>query len=113
MGEGLPNLIALEEEIDEMVEVLTGRQPPPIDVGIPTLAEVSNAFLSRLREIEVEIYRCEREGQVIRGSKLYRFRTGELRSMIDLATKSYELGSRRMTWAQNMAEAERFGHGSI
>jgi len=99
-------LSELEEEIDEILEVLTGRQPPPIEVGIPTLAEVANAYLARLREIEVEIHRCERDGTVTRGSKLYRFRTGELRSMIDLATKSYELGSRRLTWAQHVAEAE-------
>jgi hypothetical protein len=109
LEEGLPNLSLLEEELDEMIQILLGRVTPPIDVGVPTLAEVANAYLGRLREIESEIHRCEREGTISRGSKLYKFRTGELRSIIDLTTKAYELGSRRMTWAQHIAESERFG----
>jgi len=113
MGEGLPNLVALEEEIDEMREVLTGRQPPPIDQGVMTLYEVSDAYYARICDITIEIQRCEREGQVVRGSKLYKFRTGELRTMADLTKAAAGLGSRRLAAEQLKFEQALRGHDAI
>jgi hypothetical protein len=36
----------------------------------------------------------------MRGSALYKFRTGELRSFIELSKRASELGSRRLTQEQ-------------
>ena len=38
----------------------------------------------------------------MRGSPLYKFRTGELRSFLDLSKRAAELGSRRLTQEQLM-----------
>lgn len=99
VGAGLPNLNDLRDELDGYWEVLLGRDDPPIDSGVSTLAEVANAYYARAKEIEATILRMEAMGAVLRGSHHYRFRTGELRSFIEAASKSYELGSRRITIA--------------
>ena len=113
LGAGLPNLLELEEEIDEMREVLLGRLPPPIDVGVMTLYETADAYYARICEITIEIQRCEREGQVMRGSKLYKFRTGELRTMADLTKSAAGLGSRRLAAEQLRFEQALRGHESV
>lgn len=87
-------------ELDEMREVLLGRQPPPISSGVLTLMEVADAYCSRAREMEQLLLRAEADGTVIKGSKQYRFRTGELRSFIEMARGAVELGSRRVTAAK-------------
>lgn len=99
LGEGLPNLATLRFELQDYVDILLGRKDHSLPDNIMALAELANAYLARAREIEALIYQLEREGQVIRGSQHYKFRTGELRSLIDLFSKSYELGSRRITVA--------------
>jgi hypothetical protein len=43
----------------------------------------------------------------MRGSPLYKFRTGELRSFIELSKKCAELGSRRLTQEQ-LLQQQRF-----
>lgn len=85
------------DELDEMREVLLGREPPPIDAGVMTLMEVADAYLSRAKEIEQMILRMEAEGSVLKGARSYKFRTGELRSFIEMVKSSTELGSRRVT----------------
>jgi hypothetical protein len=87
-------------ELDEYTEVLMGRQEPPIDNGELTLMEYANAVFSRAMELTMMIQRAESDGQVLKGSKFYRFRTGELRTFTELALKAIDLGSRRVTWAQ-------------
>jgi hypothetical protein len=82
------------------VDCLLGRVEPPIDNGISTLAEVANAYYARAREIEMILLRGELDGHILKGTAPYRFRTGELRSFIELAKNCYELGSRRITAAQ-------------
>ena len=49
----------------------------------------------------------EQNRRVIRGSPYYRFRTGQLRSFIDMAKMMAELGSRRLTMERLMQE-QRF-----
>jgi hypothetical protein len=72
--------------------------------------EVSNAYLSRAYEVDMLIHAAERNRDILRASPLSKFRTGELRSFIELARKAQELGSRRLTSAQLMMEAERTGN---
>lgn len=90
----------MRDELDEMRDVLLGRKPPPVDAGVMTLMEVADAYYARAKEMEQLIHRDESDGVVIRGSKHYKFRTGELRSFIELAKGACELGSRRVTKAR-------------
>ena len=97
---GLPTMEELEEEFFGYVDVLLGRQEPPIDAGVLTLMEVSNVYLSRGIEVEMMILAAERDKEIMRSNPYSKFRTGELRSFIELAKKAQELGSRRLTNAE-------------
>ena len=90
----------LRSELDEYVEVLMGRKTPPIDNDEMTLMEYANAVYSRAMELTMVLQRAESDGTVLKGSKYYKFRTGELRSFTELAVRCIELGSRRVTKAQ-------------
>ena len=83
-----------------MKDVLLGRTPPPIDTGISTLMEIAEAYHARAKEMEMHLHEAETEGHVIRGSRPYKFRTGELRDFTELVSKTIDLGSRRITAAQ-------------
>jgi hypothetical protein len=82
------------------VNVLLGREEPPINNGEMTLLEYANAVYSRAMEITITLQRAEADGHIVKGSKFYRFRTGELRSFTELAQRAIDLGSRRITYAQ-------------
>ena len=97
---GLPTLDELEEELFGYVDVLLGRQEPPIDNGLMTMMEVSDAYLARAYEIEMMILAAERNKDILRSSPYSKFRTGELRSFIELGRKATDLGSRRLTAAR-------------
>ena len=97
---GLVSLPDLRIELEEYTEVLLGRESPPIDNGELTLMEYANAVYSRAMELTMMIQRAETDGQVLKGSKYYKFRTGELRTFTELALRAIDLGSRRVTWAQ-------------
>jgi hypothetical protein len=60
--------------------------------------ECAEAFHARAKEMEMELLELEAEGAVPRGSRPYKFRTGYLRSFIELTSKTIELGSRRLTY---------------
>ncbi len=100
LNSGIPALPDLRQELDEYVEVLMGRETPPIDNDEMTLMEYSNAVYSRAMELTILLQRAESDGTVLKGSKYYKFRTGELRSFTELALRCIELGSRRVTKAQ-------------
>jgi hypothetical protein len=100
----LPSVAAIYKEIDEMTDVLLGREPPPINNGIMTLYEVANAYYARAAEITQKLQKHEAQGQVIKGSAHYKLRTGSLRTFMELAAKTAELGSRRVTAAVMEAE---------
>ena len=106
---GMPSLGELEDEFAGYTDVLLGRQDPPIDAGVLTLMEVSNAYLGRALEIEAMILAAERDRAILKSSPFSKFRTGELRSFITMATKCQDLGSRRLTWIGMLAEAEATG----
>lgn len=90
----------MREELADMKDVLLGRKKPPIDTGLSTLMEISEAFHARAKEMEMHLHEAEADGHVLRGSKHYKFRVGELRDFIELVSKSMDLGSRRMSAAQ-------------
>lgn len=111
VGEGLPDPDVLSEEIESYVDVLMGRVDPPIQAGVLTLMEVADAYFARACEIEQQILKLEREGSVFRGSKYYKFRTGELRSFLALSKKASELGSRRLTHQRLIHDMVKDGDG--
>jgi hypothetical protein len=94
------NVTKMSEELSQYVDILLGRVDPPIDAGVLTLMELAEAFHARGKEMEMEIHEAERMGSVLPKSGAYRFRTGKLRSFLELASKTIELGSRRVTYAQ-------------
>ncbi len=100
LNQGLPTLGEMRSEIDQYVAVLLGHEEPPIENGVMTLLEYANAVYSRAAELTLLIQRAEADGVVPKNSKMYRFRTGELRTFIEIATKAVDLGSRRITAAQ-------------
>lgn len=111
VGMGLPPCEELEEELEGYRDVLMGRTPPPIDVGVLTLMEVANAYYSRAAEIEQLILEAERKGAVFKGHTYYRFRTGELRSFLELTKRAAELGSRRLTQAKLLHDMAQEAEG--
>lgn len=109
VGQGLPELEDLEEELEGYMDVLMSRVPPPIEAGVLTLMEVADAYYSRACEIQYLIQKAERSGAVFKGSNYYRFRTGELRAFQELTKRAAELGSRRLTQARLMHDMAKEG----
>lgn len=100
MEAGLPSMDDLKAEIDNMVDVLMGRTPSPIDSPYLAMQEVATAYHSRAQELDMIIHGLEREKEISKGSQYYLFRTGELRAFIELCKKCAELGSRRLSQEQ-------------
>ena len=100
VGESVKTADDLKDEVLDMFDVLLGRKDSPINSPYLSLAEVATAYYTRAQEIDALIHEAEREGTVIRGSDLQRFRTGALRSFIEASRKCAELGSRRLTQEQ-------------
>src|SRR6185312_9055946 len=107
---GLPPVEDLHEELCEYVDILLGRVEPPINHGVATLMEVANAYFSRACEIDMLIHEGERSGSIIRNSSYYKFRTGELRSFLDLAKRCFDMGSRLIT-VEQLRLSERLDSG--
>lgn len=112
VGEGLPSIPNMQAEIEDMMDVLLGRVPPPIQAGPLTLMEIADAYFARGMELTYLIQKLEREGRVLRGSQHYKFRTGELRTFCEIAKRSSDLGSRRLTADTLHFEQERAGRES-
>jgi hypothetical protein len=104
LGDVNNSLAIWRDELDEMRSVLLGHEDPPVDRGVLTLFEVADAYFARAKEMEQVIMRQEADGNVLKNSKTYRFRTGELRSFIELAKGAAELGSRRVTYWRALME---------
>lgn len=109
LGEGVPPLPELYDELAEMTDVLLGRGPAPLDAGHITLLEVADAYFARASEITMLLQQAEQEGTVIKGSAHYRFRTGPLRTFMEMARQAAQLGSRRLTAEQLWFEMQRTG----
>lgn len=113
LGEGLPNLTVMQSEIADMMDILLGREAPPVDMGTITLMEVADAYFARAMEMTYLLQQGEREGTVLKGSAHYKFRTGELRTFTEIAKRAADLGSRRLTASQMEMEQERLGRESV
>lgn len=100
IGDHLANTDELWAEIQGYMDVLLGRADSPIESPYLALAEVATAYYARAQEMDALIHHHEREGIILRGSPMYRFRTGELRAFIELSKRCAELGSRRLTQEQ-------------
>ena len=94
---GLKPVDELWSELETYMDVLLGRVASPVVSPYLSLSEVATAYYARAREIEARIHSGERSGIIVRGSPYYKFRTGELRSFIELSKKVAELGSRRLS----------------
>jgi hypothetical protein len=113
LGQSLSDLTTLRIELDSYVRWLLRREPIPSvkgsRPGIGDYHEMATAVYGRAKEIEMLLHRQEADGHIPKGSAMYRFRTGELRSFLDLASKCFERGSREITEAQLAMEAMRAG----
>jgi hypothetical protein len=112
VGEGVPPIPVMQAELQDMTDVLLGREDPPIDAGHLTLMEVADAFFARASELTMMLQAMERDGQITRGSAHYKFRTGELRTFLEMAKRAADLGSRRLTEEQLLWEMQQFGRES-
>lgn len=94
----------MRDELDEYTSVLLGHSDPPVQPGPMALMEYANAVYSRAMELTMLLQRAEADGVVMKGTKTYRFRTGELRTFTEMAAKAIDLGSRRITMAKLEAD---------
>ena len=94
---GMPPLEQCRKELADYADYLLGRKAPPFDAGVSTLMEVASASLGRALEMQSRIQRGETDGTIAKGSQWYKFRTGELRTFIELSKNFVEMGSRRIT----------------
>lgn len=118
LGHGLPNLTVMRAELLDMTDVLIGRKEPPINAGHLTLMEVADAYYARASEMTMLIQEMESDGLIKRGrgndkgDALYQFRTGELRTFMEMAKRAADLGSRRLTEESLHFEKARIGRES-
>lgn len=105
--EGLPPVEELCDELLGYSNVLLGRADPPegLNSFFLDLMEVAAAYYARAKEIDMHIHWEEQNRRVIRGSPYYKFRTGQLRSFIDMSKMMADLGSRRLTLEQMLSNA--------
>ena len=92
-----------------MMDVMLGRVDPPVSVGVGTMMEVAEAYHARLTEMQSLVQRGEADGSIPKGSAAYKFRTGELRSVIEMMRRSIDMGSRRITAGQMAASMRESG----
>lgn len=110
LAEGLPALSALRGELLDMTDVLLGRAESPIPARrMEALMEVADAYFARASEMTMLIQQAETDGRVPKNHPYYKFRTGELRTFMEMAKRAAELGSRRITVVQLRFEQERTG----
>jgi hypothetical protein len=108
VGSSLPPVEELQEEFLGYVDIILGRADPPTD-GMPylDLMEVAAAYYGRAKEVDMLIHWEEQQRHIIRGSPHYKFRTGQLRSFIEMAKMMADLGSRRLT-QERLLEDQRY-----
>ena len=111
--EGLPSPDDLHDELLGYANVILGRADPPLEIDgfYLDLMEVAAAYYARAKEIDMLIHWEEQNRRVIRGSPYYKFRTGQLRSFIDMAKMMADLGSRRLT-QERLLNDQRYDAGN-
>ena len=111
--EGLPAVEELQEELLGYANIILGRADPPLQLDgfYLDLMEVAAAYYARAKEIDMLIHWEEQNRRVVRGSAYYRFRTGQLRSFMEMAKMMADLGSRRLTQERLLTE-QRYDAGN-
>lgn len=109
LGGGLPPPEDIWLELEQMRDVLLGHEDPPINVGISTLMEVAEGYYSRACDLEQRILEGEAMGSIPKGSAYHTLRTQAIRSFKEMTKSAAELGSRRITAANQLFERERLG----
>ena len=111
--EGLPSIDDLHDELLHYVNVMLGRADPPLEIDgfYLDLMEVAAAYYARAKEIDMLIHWEEQNRRVIRGSPYYKFRTGQLRSFIEMSKMMADLGSRRLSQERLLSE-QRYDAGN-
>lgn len=111
VGAGLPDVDELAAELAEYWSVLLGRSEAPLQ-GVTALMETADMYYVRASEINALILKGERDGSVPQASVLRKFRTGELRDFREVAKRSSDLGSRRLTALSVETEQAKLGRES-
>jgi hypothetical protein len=110
LGRSLSNINNLRLELDQYVSWLLHRSwPLGQRKGVGAYHEVAVAVYGRAKEIEILIRRQEDDGTLVKGSALPKFRQGELRYFLEMASKCVDRGSREITEAQLVVEGIRGG----
>ena len=111
--DGLPSVDELHDELLGYANVILGRADPPLQLDgfYLDLMEVAAAYYARAKEIDMLIHWEEQNRRVIRGSPYYKFRTGQLRSFMEMAKMMADLGSRRLTQERLLIE-QRYDAGN-
>lgn len=109
LGAGLPSLPEVLAELYDMTDVLMGRKDTPQGFGVLTLHEVADAYFARASELTMLIQTGEANGSIPKGSGLYKLRTGELRTFLEMSKRASDLGSRRLTAEGLQIEKARRG----
>ena len=108
-GQIMDIIRSFERELQAYQDVIFGRTESPINSGVSTMYEISVAYYSRAKEIEMYCKKFESGIDVGKTRHpLYKFRTGQLNVFIEMCKELTKLGSRRITVAQMMlAENEK------
>lgn len=110
VGADLPEVDDLRDELLGYADVLLGRVEPPVESPYLSLMEIATAYYARALEIEMRIHSLEQDHKVVRGSPYNKFRTGQLRSFIELSKKMTDLGSRRLSQERLLSD-QRYDEG--
>ena len=110
IGSGLPEVEQLIEELLTYTDILLGRADPELDSPYLDLMEHAAAYYARAKEIEMLIFGEEHARHIVRGAPLNKFRTGQLRSFIEMSKMMAELGSRRLS-QERLLEEQRYDAG--
>lgn len=112
IGQGVPSIPEMNFELLTMTDILLGREDAPISHGVMSLMEVADAYYARAAELTMLLQAAEREGTIVRNSAHQKFRTGELRTFMEMAKRAADLGSRRLTDEQMELERQALGRES-
>jgi len=110
LGSGLPPVEELQEEFTGYAHIILGRADPPVEAPYLDLMEVAAAYYARAKEVDMLIHWEEQQHRVIRGHPHYKFRTGQLRSFMEMAKMMEDLGSRRLSQERLLTE-QRYDAG--
>lgn len=112
LSTGLPGPDEIQEELLDYCDVLLGRKDPPIQSPYLELCELASAYFARACELDILIHYEEQQHRVMRGHPLYKIRTGQLRTFMEMSKKMADLGSRRLTQEQLIQE-QRMDSGEV